>query len=151
MNYNNNNNQVPVLLSKYLVVSLPWPVAPRVFILGTEAALFDFRIMFLRNWLNRDFGGGGGGGGGGISGFRVTSVWEMDEVKWIIDIQFYTSNRKTLFRRSWFSVSLFRNSYFRPVTSESNLLFMVREFSNWACKNPFWAWNYNTRLVKWLD
>ena len=42
--------------------------------LGTEAALLDFLMIFLRNAVNNDFGGGGGGGDGGISGFRVTSV-----------------------------------------------------------------------------
>ena len=48
------------------------PAEHKAFMLGTEAALLDFLIIFLRIWVNNDFGGGGGGGG--ISGFRVTSV-----------------------------------------------------------------------------
>ena len=50
------------------------PAEHKAFMLGTEAALLDFLMIFLRNAVNNDFGGGGGGGGGGISGFRVTSV-----------------------------------------------------------------------------
>ena len=57
--------------------ALSLPAEHKAFMLGTEAALLDFLIIFLRIWVNKDFGGGGGGGGGGISGFRVTSVWNI--------------------------------------------------------------------------
>ena len=50
------------------------PDEHKAFMLGTEAALLDFLMIFLRIWVNNDLGGGGGGGG--ISGFRVTSVWK---------------------------------------------------------------------------
>ena len=37
----------------------------------------------------------------------------------------HTSSFTTLLRRSWFSLSLFRNSYVKPLTSVSSLEFLV--------------------------